>query len=202
MHHTQKKTMASNEDGFILVASTVILLVLVVLGISATNTTNIEQLIAINDKGIKEDFYSQESCLASAKFQFRTWLTTPYLTNNETTAFFPQAGADIDGNGINDEIDSQCLDANGIMIGTYKVRDMDPSSTPIVGWDDLAAGDDGIAHPANNFPPLSFRDKPDPGSGYDPKNFEIRRFVITSYSPDATRNIVIQEGTYKVFNKF
>jgi Tfp pilus assembly protein PilX len=192
--------VVENEDGFVLVAAMLILIILVVIGISATNTTNIEYQIAVNDRVAKEDFYNQETCLANGKFQFRTWLTTAYLNTAENAAFFPGAGTDANGNGINDL--SECVDPNGIVTGSYKIRNVEASGTAIAGWEDIASFPTVAAHPANNFPTLAHIDKPDPGSGFDPKNFEIRRFVITSYSPDNDKKVVLQEGVYKVFNKF
>ena len=49
-----------NEEGFVLVATLVILMLLVVLGISTTTNTNIELQIAGNDKVYKQNFYQAE----------------------------------------------------------------------------------------------------------------------------------------------
>ncbi len=203
-----------NEDGFVLVVAMLVLIILVVIGIAATNTTNVEYQIAVNDRVAKEDFYNQETCLADGKYQFRTWLTTTYITTAENAAFFPPAGTDANGNGINDI--SECNDANGVVVGAFKIRNVEDSGpsnsgTPINGWEDQAifcADPNNCTqseinnHPANKFPAMSHKDKPIPGSGYDPKNFEIRRYVVTSYSPDTNKNVILQEGVYKVFNKF
>ena len=213
MHPMPTADPMRNEDGFVLVAATVILLILIVLGISATHTTNIEQMIATNDKDIKENFYDQESCLATAKYEYRTWLTAAFVSAAETAAFFPPAGgADLNANGINDL--SECTDPNGIVIGSFKVRDIEATGTPIAGWEDLPANPtqgEQDEHPANNFPAeLAHVDKPDPASMgdadpdtvNDETNFEIRRYVITSYSPDTTKNAILQEGTFMIFNTF
>jgi len=213
MFPIQAAAFRDNEDGFVLVATMVILLVLVVLGISASNTTNTEILIATNDKDIKENFYDQETCLATAKYNYRTWLTTAFVATPETVAFFPPAGgADVNGNGINDI--SECVDPNGLVIGSFKVRDIEATGTPIAGWEDLPdnpSQTEQDEHPANRFPDgLAHVDKPDPASlgdadpdtVNDERNFEIRRYVITSYSPDITKNAILQEGTFMVFNNF
>ncbi len=196
--------VVGNEDGFVLAAAMVVLLVLVILGIAATNISNTEYLIASNDRMIKVDFYNQEGCLAQGRFNFRTWLTSAFIGAGETTAVFPING-DANGNGINDTIESNCLDPNGIVVGLYKVRKIEATGTPILaGWADNNTVDPVVAakHPANQFPPMAHADKPPPGSGYDPKNFEIRRYVMTSYSPDLDRKVILQEGVYKVFNKY
>ncbi len=52
---------ANNENGFVLVASLMILMILVVLGIAAINTTTIEQQIAGNEKVAKDNFYNAEA---------------------------------------------------------------------------------------------------------------------------------------------
>ncbi len=194
-----KIKIVGNEEGFALVASMMILLIVVVIGIAATNTSNIEHQIAANDRFEKVDFYNQEACLATAKFNFRTWLTNAFLTAGQTVAFFPPGGNDANGNGIND--DSECIDPNGIVVGSFKTRAIEITSTAVVTWEDLDGGDPD-EHPANNFPPKLHNDKPDPGSGYDQTNFEIRRYAITTYSPDVNTNTILQEGTYKVFNTF
>ena len=192
--------LIKNEKGFVLIASMLMLMVLTIIGVAATNTTTIELKIAGNDRIANEDFYDQEASLLNGKISYRDWLTTAYLTNAETTAFFPAAGTDANGNGINDL--SEFVDSSGNVIGSYKVKNIVSSTANITGWEDLASFGAAANHPANNAPTISHRGKPDPGTGYDPKNFEVRRYVITSYSPNNDRKVVLQEGTYKVFNKF
>lgn len=194
-----------NEDGFVLVAAMMILMILVVIGIAATNSTNVENQIAVNDRIAKEDFYNQETCIGNGKFQFRTWLTPNFTNTADILSFFPPPAAgpleDVNNNGINDA--SECVDPNGLVIGAFRVRKDESTGTPINNWEDLADfGGVAANHPANAFPPKDHVDKPDPGSGDDPKNFEIRRYIMTSYSPDNTRQVIIQEGVYKTFNKF
>lgn len=214
----------SNEDGFVLVTALIIMIVLVLFGTFAMNTTNIEIQIAGNDKVSKEDFFNQESCIANGKFQFRTWLTSAYLNAAENSAYFPQPGQDADNNGVLDTLDSQCWfppppalpppAPQPVVRGEYRVRNIEDSNTPIAGWADIAdfGGAAGAAnHPANRFPTLAHIDKPDPISleqlmagneGYDPKNFLIRRYVVTSYSPEGDRNTILQQGVFKVFNNY
>jgi Tfp pilus assembly protein PilX len=50
----------ANEDGFVLIAAIITLLLLVILGIFATTTTNIELQIAGNEKTYKQNFYKAE----------------------------------------------------------------------------------------------------------------------------------------------
>ncbi|MBV5329868.1 MAG: hypothetical protein JZU65_19945 [Chlorobium sp.] len=212
MKHLPLLEIGDNEEGFVLVTSLMIMVILILFGIFALNTTTTELRVAGNDRVAKEDFYNQESCVAKGKFQFRTWLTNAYLSTTETTAYFPAAGNDINGNGINDL--SECKDPTGIVRGAYKVKNISTAGTPITTWEDIANFKNNGAvtpasHPANIVPKMAHRDKPDPVSeanmgekGYDPKNFEIRRYVITSYSPEIGRTSVLQQGAFKVFNKY
>ena len=55
--------MVNNQKGFVLIVSMMMLLVLMVIGIAATNTTNIELQISGNDKASKMAFYAAESGL-------------------------------------------------------------------------------------------------------------------------------------------
>lgn len=219
MKHLSFTKTVGNNDGFVLVTALIIMVVLILFGTFALNTTNVEIQIAGNDRVAKEDFTNQEGCVTNGKFQFRTWLTAAYLTAGETAAFFPPAGAvDANANGIADA--SECwfppLPAlappalQPVLRGSYKIRNIEDTGTPIAGWTDAADFGAPANHPANQFPPLAHIDKPDPISlteleaankGYDPKNFIIRRYLITSYSPEVDRNTILQQGVFKVFNK-
>jgi len=57
---TIKKTI-NNEKGFVLIVSLLMLMVLMIIGIAATNTTTIELQISGNDKAAKQIFYRAES---------------------------------------------------------------------------------------------------------------------------------------------
>jgi len=56
----------NNEQGFVLVASLMMLMILLVIGIAATNTTTIELQISGNDKLAKQTFYQAEGVVAEA----------------------------------------------------------------------------------------------------------------------------------------
>nr|WP_321400258.1 PilX N-terminal domain-containing pilus assembly protein [uncultured Desulfobacter sp.] len=189
----------NNQQGFVLISVLLFLVLLTVIGLAALNTTDVELQITGNDKIYKTDFYNQEMSLALGRLDYRTWLTTAYLTSDEDAAFFPQAGTDANGNGITD--DSEIV-KDGQVVGSYRVRNNESSGTDITGWEDLADFGSAADHPANQIPVLDHRSKPPPGSGYDPKNFEIRRFTITAYSVGGDRKVILQEGVYKVFNKY
>lgn len=58
------KNNITNEDGFVLVTSLLILLILVIIGVAATTNTMLELQIAGNEKVHKETFYSAEGSVA------------------------------------------------------------------------------------------------------------------------------------------
>jgi len=189
----------NNQQGFALISVMLFLVLLTVIGIAALNTTGVELQITGNDRIYRTDFYNQEMSLAIGRLDYRTWLTTAYLTTDESAAYFPKAGTDSDNNGITDVSE---IIKDGEAIGSYRVRNNVSSATDISNWEDLADFGSAAEHPANQIPALDHCDKPPPGSGYDPKNFEIRRFTITAYSVDDDRKVILQEGVYKVFNKY
>ena len=191
---------ANKEQGFVLISAMFFLVFLTVIGILATDTTTIELQIASNDRIIKTDFYNQEMSLAVAKVNNGDWLTTDYLTTDENLAYFPQTGTDTNSNGINDL--SEITNSSGEVIGSYRVRNIVSADVDIANWEDKDAFGGAVNHPANQVPILSHRDKPIPGSGYDPKNFEIRRFSITAYSLQDDRKVILQEGVFKAFNNY
>ena len=190
----------NNQQGFALISVMLFLVLLTVIGIAAVNTTSVELQITGNDRIYRTDFYNQEMSLAVGKLNYRTWLTTAYLISDEDAAYFPVAGTDSNGNGITDVSE---IIKNGEVIGSYRVRNNVSSTADISNWEDQADfGTNAADHPANQIPVLNHQDKPIPGTGYDPKNFEIRRFTVTAYSVDDDRKVILQEGVYKVFNKY
>ena len=60
------KKKVNNEQGFVLIASLMMLMVLMIIGIAATNTTNIELQISGNDKLNKQTFYQAEAAVNEA----------------------------------------------------------------------------------------------------------------------------------------
>ena len=191
----------NNPQGFVLLSAMIFLVLLTVIGIAALDTTTVELQITGNDRIYRTDFYNQEMSLATASLNYRDWLTTTYLTTVENAAYFPVAGADANANGITDT-DESIIRKDGEVIGSYRVRNNVSTATDIDGWEDEDDFGSAASHPANQIPVLPHRAKPLPGSGYDPKNFEIRRFTITAYSVVDDRKVILQEGVYKVFNKY
>lgn len=55
------KKIVNNEQGFVLITSLLMLTVLMIIGIAATNTTTLELQISGNDKAAKQTFYQAEA---------------------------------------------------------------------------------------------------------------------------------------------
>jgi len=193
----------NHERGFVLISAMLFLLVLTVIGVMATNTTTVELQIASNDRISKTDFYNQEMGLATAAINSLDWLNGTFVVEDIATARFPKANPtaanDENDNGIDDR--SEIKDSAGKIVSIYKVRNLVSPTSAIDSWDDIAAFSAAENHPANQVPEVEHEGKPPVGSGYDPKFFYIKRFVTTVYSPDEGRKVVLQEGTYKAFNR-
>jgi len=190
----------NNEKGFVLVVALLFLMILAILGIIATGTTSLELRIAGNDRFAKQDFYNQEASLVNGQLRYGDWLST--LLSGGNTAFFPPPPAsssdDTNGNGVDDRADY--TDSNGNLVGSYKVRKVLATATPVTGWDDAATYTNIADHPANKLPLLDYKDKPPVGSGFG-QNLVIARFAITSYSNQKNQNAIVQAGVYKVFQQ-
>lgn len=193
-----------NEQGFVLISAMLFLLILTVIGVMATNTTTVELQIASNDRTVKTDFYNKEMGLVTANANSRDWLTSAYIQEGIINAHFPKANPvatdDVNENGIDDR--SEIKDSAGKIVSIYKVRNLVAPASSISTWDDIAAFDTAENHPANQVPVLPHESKPPVGSGYDPRHFYVRHFVTTVYSPNAGQEAVLQEGTYKAFNRY
>ena len=86
----------NNEQGFVLVASLMMLMILLVIGIAATNTTTIELQISGNDKLAKQTFYQAEGVVAEAV----RMITNDSSSNLEDPTLFPWLQLDPVGAGI------------------------------------------------------------------------------------------------------
>jgi Tfp pilus assembly protein PilX len=62
-----KKQLLQNEEGFVLIAALLVLLVLTVLGIAVNRNTNTEWRIALNERIHKENFYAADAAAELAQ---------------------------------------------------------------------------------------------------------------------------------------
>jgi len=60
MSNLPEDDIMGNEKGFVLVTSLMILLILLIIGVAATNTSNTEVMIAVNEKRHQEAFYEAD----------------------------------------------------------------------------------------------------------------------------------------------
>ena len=201
MNRDNVRIPLDNQDGFVLIASMMFLLVLTLIGMFASSTTTLELKIAGNDRFATEDFYAQEASLVNGRLRYDDWLST--LLAGGDTAFFPPvptatSGTDQNGNGVDDR--SEYVDSDGNILGTYKVRKVIATSTPVTTWDDSSDYANAADHPANRIPLMGHTDKPPVGSGFG-QNLVIARYAITSYSNQPNKSAIVQAGVYKVFQQ-
>ena len=62
-NHPPNRSPLANENGSVMVAALFILVIVTILGITATNTTTVELQIAANDQFIKAAFYNADSAI-------------------------------------------------------------------------------------------------------------------------------------------
>lgn len=171
----QEKSLLKNEDGSIIVLAMIMLVLLTLLGISATTTSSIEVQIAANENRALQNLYQAESgnhYALELTGTADTWMTDTFLSLDETTASSGPTGVDIDSDGTSDvNIEIRCIQNTNTVIAN-----------------------------ANNLPVQQHISSPPVGSGYSLNNFEIRRYGITATSVNG--NTKVQIGAYKVFNRY
>jgi Tfp pilus assembly protein PilX len=174
-------TRIGNEEGSVIVLSMVLLVLLTMLGISATQTSTIEVQIASNERTALQNFYQAEAGEHVALEISKTWMTDTFLVTAENAAYVdstvdPSLTVDIDDDGTNDvTIEIRCIESTGTDISV-------------------------LSNAANNLPQQAHKAPPPLGSGYSLGDYEIRRYGITATSTSG--NSKVQIGSYKVFNKF
>ena len=174
-------TLIRNQEGSVIVLSMVLLILLTILGISATRTSTIEVQIASNERHAVQNLYQAEAGDHYALEISKTWMTDTFLTTPVNAAYVdpsvdPLLAVDIDSDGTNDAtIEIRCIESTGT---------------------DIVALSDG----ANDLPLQQHITPPPAGSGYSLKDYEVRRYGITATSTSG--NSQVQIGAYKVFNKY
>lgn len=84
-------TIIENEQGFVLITSLLMLMVLLLIGIAATNTTTIELQISGNDKLAKQNFYEAESTVYEGSWVLKKLKRE--LESGETSTFVQKTTA-------------------------------------------------------------------------------------------------------------
>ncbi len=175
------KALMQNEDGSVIVLALVLLVLLTILGISATRTSTIEVQIASNERHAVQNLYQAEAGDNYALEISNTWMTNAFLTAAETSAYAdssvnPSLAVDIDSDGTPDvDIEIRCIVFPGNTIS-------------------------GLSDGANDLPEQQHISPPPAGSGYSLNDYEVRRYGITATSISGSSQVQI--GAYKVFNKY
>lgn len=177
-----------SQDGFVLVASLFILVIVSIVGIHALTNSNTELNIIRNAQQMTLEFYEAEYGLFEAIEYKDLWMTDDFLVAKEvvpdTTTYmdtFPDDHPDSPG------------ESHRAYLDIRPIRDTDP---------DPDAGEviPGYSEEAYDLPMQKHVGAPPAGSGYSMKNFEIRRYGVTSAS--RTGGTVLQAGAWKIFNKY
>ena len=68
------ETLKSNANGYVLLVTLFLLLILTIIGIAATHTAIVEVQISGNNRAMVEDFYVAEGALVTALVNSHWWL--------------------------------------------------------------------------------------------------------------------------------
>ncbi len=140
--------------------------------LSLSRTTGEFKWVGFN-RQVTDQFYAADAALAVAYENKNFWMTDAFH-------------ADIENDAATAVLDNKTMiDENGDPLGTLAFR-------PIQDEDEAAAA-------ANNLPVQRHEVSPPEGSGHGMKFFVIKRFGVTSVSPDGSRQI--QSGAWVLQNK-
>lgn len=165
----------SNEDGYVLVMTMFLLLLLTIIGIAATHTSNVEIQISGNNKKMVEDFYLSEGALITVMENSDLWLSDDFLKGNAAAVHW-SGKVDVDGDGIEDAF--------------VEIRCIEPSKSNIAA----------LGRVANSIPADRHIGPPPADSGYSARHFNIRKYAVTA--TDLQSGINLQSGVWKVFGKY
>jgi hypothetical protein len=175
----------NNENGMALVIVILMLAIMTILGIGATQTSTTEVQLASNERKISDDFYKAEGGMLDTLERSNVWLTDAFLLAGPKAASFKSSNVNFDG---------------GVVDAIVEIRYIANTLTPaeVTGL--------GLTLPANNLPMSLPTGPPPAGSGYSMGKFEVHRFGATATSVDTVNfvpsNTLVQSGVWKVFNKF
>jgi len=165
-----------NDEGFVLVATIFILVIITLAGVFAITNSNTELSIVRNTQLLTREFYEAEAGIIDALENSNLWMTNAFLIAGETSA--------------NATLSSTVTDTSGNPVANIEVRCIESSGTAIPS----------LSNEANDLPLQSHTAPPPSGSGYSAKYFQIRRYGITTTSTDG--RTIVQGGAWKIFNKY
>ena len=173
MKTTVKNTL-NNENGVIMVVVLFILVIVTLIGLSASRTSVMEIQMATNERQLVDDLNKAEGGLINTLETPTTWMTDDFMTADPTTAS-DKVTINFDGGAVDAMVEIRCIEETGTAVA-------------------------GLSAAANDLPASPHITPPPAGSGYSLKYFEARRYGITATS--LTGNTQVQAGVWKVFNKF
>ncbi len=169
------ETVKSNANGYVLLVTLFLLLILTIIGIAATHTAIVEVQISGNNRAMVEDFYVAEGALVTALENSHWWLGDVLGHGGEVDGYWLD-NVDIDGDDTND--------------AHVEIRRVERSRSNIAA----------LSQAANSIPDDSHIAPPPIDSGFSVRHFEIRKYAVTV--TDLRSGIDLQSGVWKVFNTF
>jgi len=189
---------AGNERGSALIITVLVLLLLTIIGLSATTGTDTELLIAGNEKQATQTFYNANAGAADAMEVPTSWLTSAYLVsvNNNLQNLQDATTKDDTLKYLANATNSYtAYDQSSNQVATVTVRPVYKVSVPTNSTNIDAAKQDTI-------PTQTYKTPPPVGSGYGLGKFAVQHYAITSTATTSSGNKVqVQVGVWKAFNK-
>jgi hypothetical protein len=178
------KLLKTNQDGYAMMTTMMILVLLTVIGMAATNTSNVELEITTNSKEIVEDFYVSEGSVVWALENADNWLSIPLIQVGEAI-HENKAVSDYSIGGWSGNVDFDGDNEDDALIESRVLTNVE-TTIP------------GLGASGNDVPVQIFKGPAPPNSGYSSTDFIIRKFSVTATSLRGGTDI--QAGTWKVFN--
>lgn len=188
-----------NERGSALIITVLVLLLLTIIGLSATTGTDTELLIAGNEKQAAQNFFNASAGTASAMEVPTGWLTSAYLIsiNNELPVLQDGATAPADFKtalGLATSTPYQVTDQSGNPIATITVSPVFSAAS--------TGNQDAVSQTQITVATQPYSAVPPVGSGYGLGKFIIHRYAVTSTATTQGGGTVkVQVGVWKAFNK-
>lgn len=171
------QSTAGNENGYVMVAVLLFIVVLSVIGIASNHTSTIEVEIAGNERSATDDFLQTEGELNNDLEDNGAWLNDDVflITALDEANYTAEQDEDSDGNPEYN-LEVRCIE---------NISDED------------AEGIEGLSTYANDVPRYDHTGPPPPNYAYSVVNFYVRRFAVTERS--ANNRTILQAGVWKAF---
>jgi hypothetical protein len=161
-----------------------LVVLLTVIGLAATNTSNVEVQISSNSKEIVEDFYDSEGAVVWGLENNGNWLSLPLIQVGEAL-HYEEVVSDLTAGGWSSDVD---FDNDGENDALVEARVIVHQTQTIPG----------LSTSGNDVPIIDFKTSPPANSGYSDSEFRIRKFSVTATSLRGGTDV--QAGSFKIFN--